>query len=204
MRQFLLMGIAAMAMVFTSCSKPTETIKSLQDAATGEANASAKYAAFAERAAADSLPRIAAMFRATSAAEAIHKTNHVAELAKLGVTFEPILEAVVVDSTLANLYAAKSGEEYEVQSMYPDMIAIAQKEGQLGAEQVFDWAMKAEVKHAQFYVAAIEALQNTGSDESVELSWVVCSTCGDTYIGGTQPAVCDLCGTEAEKFVTFN
>lgn len=203
MKKLFTLALMTVAVAFVSCSKHTETIKNLQLAATGEANASAKYAAFAECAAADSLPKIAAMLRATAAAEAIHRDNHLSELKKLGVEFTPVVEPVIVDSTLANLYVAKSGEEYEVQSMYPEFIVVAENEKTKGAVKTFNWAMKAEVKHAQFYIAAIEALQNTDSDETLAAVWVVCPECGDTYIKGTEPQKCDICGVSSESFLAF-
>lgn len=203
MKQIFTIALASLAIAFTSCSKPTQTIQALKDAATGEANASAKYAAFAERAAADSLPKIAAMLRATSAAENIHMKNHLAELEKLGEKFEPKVDTIAVDSTLANLIAARDGEMYEAQAMYPDMIVTAQKEGAKGAEQSFDWAMKAEVKHAQFYEAAIAALQTNGNDATMEAMWYVCPKCGDTYLGSAKTDLCQLCGTNMEQAIAF-
>lgn len=203
MKQIFTIALASLAIAFTSCSKPTQTIQALKDAATGEANASARYAAYAQRATADSLPKIAAMFRATSAAEDIHMKNHLAELEKLGEKFEPKLDTFIVDSTLVNLMVAQDGEQYEVQSMYPQMIITAQNESAVGAEQVFDWAMKAEVKHAQFYEAAIAALQTNGNDATMEAMWYVCPKCGDTYLGSAKTDLCQLCGTNMEQAIAF-
>lgn len=198
-----MMAVLAAAVAFTSCSKPEKTIENLKTAATGEANASAKYAAFSAQAAKDSLPKIAAMFAATSAAEAIHSANHIAELSKLGVTFTPTVDAVECDSTLANLYTAKNGEEYEFSTMYPDFIEVAKTEKANGALQVFDWAMKAEVKHAEFYIAAIQSLEAGTKEDALPAEWLVCPKCGDTFIAGTEGAACELCATTAEKFNKF-
>ncbi|MEF9950516.1 MAG: ferritin family protein [Mucinivorans sp.] len=203
MKNILMLACMAAAVAFTSCGKPEKTIENLKAAATGEANASAKYAAFSARAAADSLPKIAAMFAATSAAEAIHQANHIAELAKLGVTFTPIVETVAVDSTLANLYTAKNGEEYEFSTMYPEFIEVAQTEKADGALQVFDWAMKAENKHAGFYIAAIQSLEAGTKEDALPAEWLVCSKCGDTYVAGTEGSACELCATTVDKFNKF-
>lgn len=203
MKKLFTLAILVVAVSFTSCSKHTETIKNLQQAITGEANASAKYTAFAERAHADSLPNIASMFRAISRSEDVHRDNHMAELKKLGVQFTPVVAPVIVDSTLANLYVAKSGEEYEVQSMYPEFIAVAQKEKAKGAAKSFDVAMQIETKHAQFYITAIDTFQITDSDETLFAEWIVCPKCGDTYIKGTEPQSCDICGVSSENFLAF-
>lgn len=202
MKKMMIMAIAAIA-AFTSCSTPTKTIENLKAAANGEASASAKYAAFSARAAQDSLPAIASMFAATSAAEAVHAANHVAELATLGVTYAPVVDEVMADSTLANLYTAKNGEEYEFSTMYPEFIEVAKTENANGALQVFDWAMKAEVKHADFYIAAIQALEAGNSDSTLVAQWVVCPKCGDTYAAGTEGDACALCATTTDKFNKF-
>lgn len=204
MRKIFTMAIMmAAAVAFTSCSKPTKTIENLKTAATGESNASAKYAAFSARAAQDSLPKIAAMFAATSKAEAIHAANHIAELAKLGETFVPVVDTVIADSTLANLYTAKNGEEYEFSTMYPEFIEVAQQESANGAIQTYTWALKAEEKHAQYYITAIQSLESDGTEDTVAQSWTVCPVCGDTFIAGTEGAACGLCATSADKFLKF-
>lgn len=199
MKKIITLGLTAVAVALVGCGTPTKTIENLKAAATGEINASTKYAEFSKRAAADSLFNIASLFEATSAAEAIHAANHVAELKALGVDFTPVADAVVVDSTLSNLYSAKAGEEYEVQSMYPEFITVGQSESANGAVKVFDWAMKAEEKHAAFYVEAIESLQG-GSGDIVTAAWSVCPVCGDTYKTGDAPATCALCGTASAEF----
>lgn len=200
---FTLALLALTATAFVGCSTPTKTIENLQAAATGETNASAKYAAFSARATVDSLPHIAAMFAATSAAEAIHAANHVAELKKLGVEFTPVADAVVVDSTLANLYAAKNGEEYEFSTMYPEFIEVATTEKAQGAVNSFEWATKAEAKHADFYIAAIQALESGAGDLALVAVWNVCPKCGDTYAGDDHGTNCGLCGVSAEQFTIF-
>lgn len=194
--------IAVAALMFVACAKPEKTIENLKAAATGESNASAMYAAFAGQATADSLFNIAAMLRATSAAEAIHASNHLAELAKLGVTdFVPVVNPVTIATTAENLVTANAGEEYEFTTMYPDFIAVAQQEKAQGAEQVFDWANSAEKSHSVFYKAAIEALAVTGNDATVAGVWYVCPKCGDTFAAGEQGVACPLCGTDVAKYV---
>lgn len=202
MKKIFLMAVAAM--MFVACSKPEKSIENLKSAATGESNASAMYAEFAKQAKADSLFNVALMFEATSAAEAIHAKNHLAELAKLGVKdFKPVVDPVKVDSTLANLYAANSGEEYEYLTMYPEFITVAQGEQAAGAELVFEWAKIAEEKHSGFYKAAIETISATGNDLALPTEWLVCAKCGDTFRAGEEGTACPLCGTAVEQFVTF-
>lgn len=203
MKQLLTLAAAA-ALLFACGSTPVRTIENLKAASTGETNASAKYAKYAERATADSLFNVAAMFTATSKAEAIHAANHLAVLKKLGVEFTPVVEEIVVDSTLANLNAAKAGEEYEFTTMYPEFLAIGTEEGATEAVLSFDWANKAEVKHAGFYQDAITALTMNGNDLTMTTEWAVCPKCGDTYMKSALGEACDLCGTAADQFVLIS
>jgi len=78
--------ISAMLLIFGCATKPVKTIENLKAAYNGESTASAKYAAFAEKAKAEGLDTVAVMFLATSKAEAIHAANHLKVLEKLGET----------------------------------------------------------------------------------------------------------------------
>lgn len=199
-----LLFILTIATVMVSCnSKPEKTIENLKAAATGESNATAMYAKFAERAAADSLFNVAAMFRATSASEAVHLKSYLAVLDEMGVQFTPVVEEVTVGTTLENLAKAKDGEDYEMNVMYPSSIETATSEKADNAVKNFKWAMTAEGKHAQFYDAAAQAIAMDGNDLNVVGEWLVCPVCGDTYRRADIGAACDLCGTPAEKFMEF-
>src|ERR1035437_8557203 len=73
----------------TSCSpKPVKTIENLKAAFNGESTASAKYAAFAEKAKAEGFDTVAVMFMATSKSESVHAANHLKVLEKLGEKVE--------------------------------------------------------------------------------------------------------------------
>lgn len=202
MKKILLM--VAVAAVMVSCgSKPEKTIENLKTAATGESNASAHYAKFAEKATADSMFRVAAMFKATSAAEAVHAKNHLAALKDLGVEFTPVIEEIIVGTTLENLATAKEGEDYELTVMYPGFIEVAKAEKADKAVNSFEWARIAEGKHSQFYDAAAQVITTDGNDLNAVGEWVICPVCGDTYRKSDAGASCALCGTAAEKFTEF-
>lgn len=202
MKKILLM-VAAVALLVSCASTPVKTIENLKAAATGESNASAAYAKFAEQAAVDSMFYVAAMFKATSAAEAVHAKNHLAVLKELGVEFTPEIAEVVVGTTLENLAKAKEGEDYELTVMYPGFIEVAVTEKAEKAKNSFNWAMVAEGKHSSFYDAAINAINVDGTDMNLVSEWVVCPVCGDTYRKSDLAAACELCGTSGEQFMMF-
>lgn len=203
MKKILLM--ATITTLLVSCAgQPVKTIENLKAAATGESNASATYAKFAEKAEADSMFRVATMFKATSAAEKIHAANHLAVLKELGVEFTPEIDPIIVGTTLENLAKAKEGEDYELNVMYPGFIEVATAEGSDKAVNSFTWAMIAEGKHSAYYDAAASAIKSDSTDVNVVSQWAVCPICGDTYLKSDLGATCDLCGTAAEKFIVFN
>lgn len=198
--------IVAGVAIITSCGskKPaesaTKTIENLKAAIKGETTASAKYAAYAEKAKEEGFTQIAFLFRATSKAEEIHAKNHTSVLIKLGVTMDAIKPEFEVKTTKENLEDALKGENYEVNTMYPDFLKAAADEKVADATKSFTWAMDTEKKHAEFYQKAIDALiANDLSKMSVE--YVICPTCGNTFDAVNVEENCGFCGTAKEKFI---
>ena len=133
-------------------TKPVKTIENLKAAYNGESTASAKYAAFAEKAKAEGFDTVAVMFLATSKAEAIHAANHLKVLEKLGDKIEgPQIGTFDVMSTTENLADAIKGETYEIETMYPGFISAAETEKVSDAVKSFTWANDTEKKHQAFY-----------------------------------------------------
>ena len=114
-------------------SKTTENLKA---AFAGESQANRKYLAFAKKAEDEGLGQVAKLFRAAAEAETIHAHAHLRLMKGVG-------------DTAANLKDAEAGEVYEFKSMYPDMIADAQAEGEKAAERYFVFTNKAKECHAK-------------------------------------------------------
>jgi rubrerythrin len=193
----------SLGLIISCTTKPVKTIENLKAAYNGESTASAKYAAFAEKAKAEGLDTIAVMFQATSKAEAIHAANHLRVLEKLGVKLNgPELGSLNVLSTAENLADAIKGETSEFETMYTGFIAEAEKEKSADAVKSFTWAMDTEKKHRDFYNTAQVAL-TAGTEKNLPVKWFVCPVCGNTYDIGTVTTVCDFCMTPKEKFIAF-
>jgi len=193
----------AAVIMFGCASKPVKTIEDLKAAYNGESTASAKYAAFAEKAKAEGLDTVAVMFLATSKAEAIHAGNHKKVLEKLGVQITgPEIGAFDVKTTAENIDDAIKGETYEVETMYPGFIKDAETEKVPDAIKSFTWAIDTEKKHQAFYKTALEALNN-GGEKSLPAEWYVCPVCGNTYDSSITATACDFCMTPREKFIKF-
>lgn len=159
-----------------------KTNEDLKAAFAGESQANRRYLAFAKQAEKEGYPRIAKLFRAVAAAEAVHAQNHFIVLGG-------------VNSTAQNLEAAIAGENYEVTTMYPEFMADAESEGETKAHRFMGWAWEVEKQHEQFFKEALESL-GTGS---VELDIYVCPVCGSTHIGA-RPEKCPVCGAPGSRF----
>jgi rubrerythrin len=200
----LLFFVLTMSLIFGCAPNPVKTIENLKAAYNGESTASAKYAAFAERAKAEGFDTVAVMFLATSKAEAIHAGNHLKVLEKLGQKISgPQIGSFTVLSTAENLTDAIKGETYELETMYPGFIALAEKEKSKDAIKSFTWALDTEKKHQVFYKTALAAITG-GGEKSLPAKWFVCPVCGNTYDAGSVTAKCDFCMTPKEKFLEFS
>jgi rubrerythrin len=190
------------ASLIVGCSpKPVKTIENLKAAYNGESTASAKYAAFAEKAKAEGFDTVAVMFLATSKAEAIHAGNHLKVLEKLGEKITgPQIGKFEVLSTAENIADGIKGETYEVETMYPEFIAAAEKEKSSDAVKSFTWAFDTEKKHEIFYKTAL-AVVATGGEKTLPAKWLVCPVCGNTFNEAGVTAKCDFCMTPKEKFI---
>ena len=188
--------------LITGCApKPVKTIENLKAAYNGESTASAKYAAFAEKAKAEGFDTVAIMFLATSKAEAIHAANHLKVLEKLGEKImSPEIGKFEVLSTAENIADGEKGETYEVETMYPGFIAAAEKEKSSDAVKSFTWAFDTEKKHQQFYKTALASVA-ANEEKTLPAKWLVCPVCGNTFNESAVAAKCDFCLTPKEKFV---
>ena len=191
--------------LLAGCSqKPVKTIQNLKTAYNGESTASAKYAAFSEKARAEGYDTIAVMFSAASKAEAIHAQNHKKVLEKLGEVIEaPEIGKFEVLSTAENLADAIKGETYELETMYPGFIEQSKAEKSADATKSMTWALDTEKKHQVFYQKALDAIKG-GGEKNLAAQWSVCPVCGNTYDMPNIPAKCDFCMTVKEKFILFS
>ncbi len=196
----LLFAFLSLSILVGCSSTPVKTIENLKAGIKGETTASAKYAAFADKARAEGLDTVAKLFDAASKAEAIHAANHTKVLESLGQKMDDFKPEFEVKSTAENLQAAIDGESYESTTMYPQFIADAKAEKVEKAEKSFTWAFETEKKHLEFYQKALAAVQNN-QENTLPFNYAVCPVCGNTYDKASIPEKCDFCGTKSEKFI---
>jgi len=175
------------------------TVQNLKSAINGESTASAKYAAFSQKAKEEGFMSVSKLFEATSKSEATHARNHMKVLEDMGITYTAQLDSFAVNSTLENLNAALKGETYEVQTMYPDFMKQAEVDKNSAASQSFGFAFDTEKKHMILYQAAIDAV-TAKKESSLAAEYYVCPKCGFTYSKNDVKANCELCGTAKDQF----
>jgi rubrerythrin len=201
MKQILFLATLVIV-AFTSCNqvKPVKTIENLKAGIKGETTASAKYAAFAQKAHQEGLDTIAKLFEAASKSEGIHAANHTKALEALGEKMEAFTPEFEVKTTAENLQAAIDGETYETTTMYPQFLSDAKAEKADKAEKSFTWAFDTEKKHQQFYAKALEALK-ANHQSGLPVAYAVCPVCGNTYDSATIDEKCAFCQTDNQKFI---
>jgi rubrerythrin len=194
--------IALFALMGCTQTKPVKTIEDLKAGIKGETTASAKYAAFAQKAREEGYDTIAKLFDATSKAESIHAANHLKVLEELGEKKDEFKPEFEVKTTAENLQAAIDGESYEVTTMYVQFLADADNEKVVNATKSFSWASDTEKKHEQFYKNALQAL-NTKAENTLPFQYAVCPVCGNTYDKANMDEECAFCMTPSDRFIIF-
>jgi len=160
-RYGILLGAIAMAMLAIPswAQNSKTTLQNLQAAVDGEASAHQKYLEFAKHADTEGYHGVASLFRAAAAAEQIHGACEAAVMKKMGASPTPKITPSAVKSTKENLEdSANKGEAYERDTMYPQYIAQARKDGKPGAARCFKWARDAEAEHFNLFTTAANNL----------------------------------------------
>jgi rubrerythrin len=189
-------------LTLAGCNKvaPVKSTENLKAGFKGETTASAKYAAFAQKAREEGYDTIAKLFDAASKSESIHAANHAKVLEELGVKLDEIKPEFEVKTTSENLQAAIDGESYEVATMYPQFITEAKTEKVDKAVKSFTWALDTEKKHQQFYAKALEALK-LNAEQNLPVEYAICPVCGNTYDKANMDAKCAFCQTDSGKYI---
>lgn len=193
----LIVAAIVLAGALPAAAAPGKTIDNLQAAFNGESNASAKYAAYAEKADKEGFPSVASLFRAASKAEMIHAETHAGVIKGLGGVPTADVKLPEIKSTKENLEDAVKGETYERDIMYPEFIAVAKAEGNKDALRSFNYAKIAEAEHAKMYAADLKDLDTLKG--KTQTFWV-CTVCGYT-VPKVDFAKCPSCFNSKEKYI---
>jgi rubrerythrin len=169
-------------------SKTTENLKA---AFAGESQARNKYTFFAQVARKEGYHYIAKIFEETADNERRHAKDHLKLLDGIG-------------DTVANLKEAMGGEDYEVESMYPQFAKEAEEEGEKEAANQFKQVAKIEAHHRDRYRKLLEMVETgTVYKREAPIKWK-CSVCGYIVEGTEPPAKCPSCKHAAEYYEPAN
>jgi len=160
-----------------------KTRKNVYKAFIGEAKAYFRLAAFAQRAEEEEFPQIAHLFRAIAQAEHVHAISHL-----------KLLEDIIVRDSDTNLRESFNREKTVTDNIYPELIKVAEAEGERRALITFSHARDAEEVHLKLYE---RALINTMNEKDTE--YYVCSVCG-YVVEKSLPDKCPICGVKQDKF----
>ncbi len=169
----------------------SQTHENLQAAFAGESQARNKYSFFAQVARKEGYNYIAKIFEETAENEVRHAKDEFKLLGGLG-------------DTLANLKAAIAGEDYEVQSMYPEFAAAAEKEGEKEAARLFRQIAKVEAHHRDRFQRLLALVESGKVFEREEPIRWKCGQCGHIHEGKRAPNKCPVCKHEQQHFEPAN
>jgi len=176
------------------------TEANLKSAYAGESQANMRYTIYAKKAMEEGYPNVARLFTAVAFAEQVHATNHYRNIMSKGESVTISMALFGFRTTSENLQAGIDRETFEIKEMYPAYKAVAEFQGEKGAEISFTWALEAEKIHAGLYQKAKQALDE---EEDVDLGPIqICQLCGYT-VEGDAPERCPICKALKERFNTF-
>ena len=175
------------------------TEENLRSAYGGESQAHMRYSFFAERAK-DKFPNVSRLFTAVAAAEKVHATNHFRNIKTRGGATVTSAAVFGATTTSEDLQAGIDGESFEINEMYPAYRAVAQFQGEKGADLSFRYAEEAEKTHLTLYQKSKQSVDK-GKDPSLGRIQV-CPVCGYT-VEGEAPDKCPVCGALKDKFKAY-
>ena len=169
--------------------KGSKTEQNLLAAFAGESQARNKYTYFASKARKDGYEQIAAIFEETA--------NNEKEHAKM---WFKQLNGGEIPSTLDNLKAAASGENYEWTEMYKEFAETAKEEGFDEIAFLFEKVGEIEKHHEERYMKLVGNIENNLVFERNEEKIWICRNCGHVVIGKKAPGICPVCSHPQSYF----
>ncbi|MCP4652701.1 MAG: rubrerythrin family protein [Candidatus Omnitrophica bacterium] len=160
--------------------KGTQTEKNLLAAFAGESQARNKYTYFAKVAKKEGYEQIAKIFQETADNEKEHAKLEFKHLCGIG-------------STIENLKAAASGENYEWSEMYPSFAKTAQEEGFEEIAKMFSEIAKVEKAHETRYKKLLKNIETGNVFKKESPAKWKCLNCGYIHEGTEAPDKCLAC-----------
>jgi len=161
--------------------KGTKTEANLMAAFAGESEARNKYTFYASKAKKDGYVQISNIFAETAANEKEHAE----------IWFKLLNDGV--GSTVENLKAAASGENYEWTDMYAGFAKDAREEGFDHIADLFEGVGAVEKEHEERYLKLLANVEGgIVFSRDGDTLWQ-CSNCGHINVGQKAPELCPVC-----------
>lgn len=184
-----------------------KTIENLSKAFIGESQARNRYTIYAKIAQKEGYEKIAEIFTMTAEQEREHAKwlfKLINSLKKDNEPAEILIDGAAVPTayktTVENLKAAASGENYEHTEMYPEFAKIAKEEGLAEISDRLLAIAEAEKHHEQRYQKLIAQLENGSMFKKGEEIYWTCRKCGYLVKGKDAPVECPSCGHPTAYF----
>jgi rubrerythrin len=180
-------------------------VENLRIAFQSEADAHARYVIYAGTAEAEGWHGVAALFRATAAAEEIHCSNHGRILHQLGGETDYGPAPVEPRSTVENLRTALASELFEIDCSYPAFLQHAREIRDVSVVRTLHWALEAEKTHARLVNEALTLMEFNDRDSWVTMSrpFFVCPVCGYTSAVENELPMCSVCNCSWKRFEVY-
>ncbi len=184
------------------------TIENLTKAFIGESQARNRYTFYAKVAQKEGYDQIAEIFLITADNEREHAKWLFRLINDLKKKSNEDLDEIVVEAaapttlgtTVENLKAAISGENYEYTKMYPEFADVAEQEGFPEIATRLRAIAKAEEHHEERFKKLLREVESrTVFKKDRKVVWV-CRKCGYVHEGEEPPEKCPSCNHEASYF----
>jgi rubrerythrin len=173
--------------------KGTKTEKNILTAFAGESQARNRYTYFASQAKKDGYDQIRAIFEETANQEKEHAKRLFKFLEGEEVEIQASFPAGVIGTTLENLKAAATGENFEHTTMYPEFAKTAKEEGFHEIAVVMQAIAVAEKQHEKRYLALAKNIEKGRVfKRDSQVIWR-CRNCGYIHMGNDAPENCPAC-----------
>lgn len=173
--------------------KGTKTEKNLLTAFAGESQARNRYNYFASKAKKEGYEQLSSIFSETADNEKEHAKRFFKFLEGGETEISAAFPAGVIGTTLENLKAAATGENYEHTTMYPDFAKTANEEGFPDIATVFMNVAVAEKQHEKRYLALAENIIKGRVFKREQPTKWRCRNCGFIHEGTEPPEICPAC-----------
>lgn len=176
--------------------KDSKTMKNLETALAGEAQARIKYEWFSSVAKKAGFEQMSAIFNETSGNEKEH-----AQLWFKAISTGKVTGSMPDIETCLNM--AADGENYEWTEMYKGFAETAHEEGFEEIAVHFEMVAEIEKRHEDRYRTLLANMKEAAIFEKPhEVAWI-CRNCGHIHTGKNAPEVCPVCNHAKAYFEVY-